>query len=129
VVHFDGSGSINRKGGQLHMLIVVNLSFTYIFYMCSDLWELPKVLCGDSSHLPVVTMKKTSFHERSKVIALSEKLFSQHFIVGHLHISHSRVGSILTWFNENGQVHDHLRLGQPRLLSIWDERLTMRTLN
>jgi len=76
-----------------------------------------------------VTMKKTSFHERSQVIALSEQGFSQRFIAGHLHIPRSTVGHILVRFRENGEVFDRPRAGRPRLLSIRDERLAVRTLN
>ena len=77
----------------------------------------------------VVTMKKTSSYERFQVIALSEQGLLQCFIAGHLHIPRSTVGHILAWFREIGKVSDHPRLGRPKLLSIRDERLVVRTLN
>ena len=77
----------------------------------------------------VVTMKKTSSYERFQVIALSEQGLSQCFMAGHLHIPRSTIGYILAQYREIGKVSDHPRLGRPRLLSIRDERLVVRTLN
>ena len=77
----------------------------------------------------VVTMKKTNSYERFQVIALSDQGLSQRFIVGHLHIPCSTVGHILAQFREIGKVSDCPRSRRPRLLSIRDERLIVRTLN
>ena len=74
-------------------------------------------------------MKKTSFHERSQVIALSEQGFLQRFITNHLHIAYSTVGHIVAQFREDGEVFNCQRPERPYLLSIREDRLAMRTLN
>ena len=74
-------------------------------------------------------MRKTTLHERSQIVALSEQGLSQSFIAGHMHLPRSTVGSILARFREDGEVLDCPRLGRPCLLGIRDERLAVRLLN
>ena len=74
-------------------------------------------------------MRKTTFHERSQIVALSEQGLSQCFIAGHMHLPRSTVGSILVRFREDGEVLDRPRSRRPRLLSIRDERFVVTLLN
>ena len=74
-------------------------------------------------------MRKTTLHEHSQSVALSEQGLSQRYIAGHMHLPCSTVRSILARFRENGEVLDRPRSRRPHLLGIRDERLALRLLN